>query len=177
MSMSNQQFPPLQFRAALAAFATGVTIVTTRTAAGVPVGLTANSFTSLSLEPPLILWSLAKTSSNLAAFTGARHFAVHVLAADQHGLARRFAIRSAEKFAGLDYDTAHDDVPLIRNCAARFFCRTWAQYEGGDHVILIGEVLELERSERPPLAFHGGTYASVLPHDPSNALRSADAET
>jgi len=170
--MSNPRFHSTDFRAALGAFATGVTIITTRSLDGVEAGLTANSFSSLSLTPPLVLWSIAKTSSNFAAFASTRYFAVHVLSADQLALAARFATRGADKFAALDYDTDGEGVPLLRDCAARFRCRSWAQYEGGDHLILVGEVLEIERSTRAPLVFHGGSYGSILPPAP---VAAADA--
>lgn len=167
--MSNPRFNATEFRSALGAFATGVTIITTRSVDGVQAGLTANSFSSLSLDPPLVLWSIARTSSNFAAFASARYFAVHVLAADQQALAARFATRGADKFAALDFETDREGVPLLRHCAARFRCRTWAQYEGGDHQILIGEVLEIEQSIRAPLVFHGGSYSSIPRSGPESA--------
>lgn len=155
-----------EFRSALGAFATGVTIVTTRDPQGRPVGLTANSFNSLSLDPPMVLWALAKTSKNLPAFAAAQFFAVHILAADQQPLADRFAQRGADKFAGLEVDDGPGGVPLLRGCSARFQCRTAHQYEGGDHAIFVGQVISFERSERLALAFHGGTYASLVRHLP-----------
>ena len=149
-------------RSALGAFATGVTIVTTRTGEGADVGLTANSFSSVSLDPPMVLWSLAKTSSSIEAFRTAIHFAVHVLAADQDDMSGRFATRGIDKFAGLKVGRGPGDVPLLEGCTARFECRTAFQYEGGDHVIFVGEVVNLTHSERPPLIFHGGRYGLVI---------------
>lgn len=146
-------------RGALGSFATGVTVVTTRDPAGTDVGLTANSFNSVSLEPPMVLWSLARTSLCLPAFLAGQYFAVHVLAADQEPLSNLFAKRGANKFAGITLERGEGDVPLLPGCAARFVCRTAFQYEGGDHIIFVGEVLSLAHFDRAPLVFHGGGYA------------------
>src|ERR1700681_4436653 len=148
-----------EFRRALGAFATGVTIVTTRDSAGQDIGLTANSFNSVSLNPPMVLWSLSRHSLSLPAFIAAEHFAVHVLAATQDDLAQLFATRGADKFAGLAVERGPDSIPLLEGCAARFQCRTAYRYEGGDHVIFVGAVLAFDQSERDPLVFHGGEYA------------------
>jgi len=153
---------PKALRNALGAFATGVTIVTTRSAEGANIGLTANSFSSVSLDPPMVLWSLAKTSSSIEAFRHAGHFAVHVLAADQDDLSGRFASKGIDKFAGLELERGPADIPLLAGCTARFECRTSFQYEGGDHVIFVGEVVNLTHSARPPLIFHGGRYGMVI---------------
>ena len=153
---------PKALRNALGAFATGVTIVTTRGPADTDIGLTANSFSSVSLDPPMVLWSLAKTSGSIEAFRSAGHFAVHVLAANQDDLSGRFATRGIDKFAGLTLERGPGNVPLLNGCTARFECRTAFQYEGGDHVIFVGEVMNLTHSERPPLIFHGGRYGMVI---------------
>ncbi|MBO9696734.1 MAG: flavin reductase [Sphingopyxis sp.] len=147
------------FRNALGSFATGVTIVTTRDAAGQDCGLTANSFNSVSLDPPMVLWSLARSSMSMDAFRGADHFAVHILAADQEPLSNGFAKRGADKFAGLAPERGAGGVPLLTGCAARFQCRTAYQYEGGDHIIFVGEVIAFDHDDRAPLLFHGGRYA------------------
>jgi len=148
-----------KFRAALGAFATGVTIVTTRDKSEQDIGLTANSFNSVSLNPPMVLWSLSRQSLSLPAFLAAEYFAVHVLAATQQELSDRFATRGADKFADLNMERGPDGIPLLRDCAARFQCRTSYRYEGGDHVIFVGEVISFEQSERPALVFHAGGYA------------------
>jgi 3-hydroxy-9,10-secoandrosta-1,3,5(10)-triene-9,17-dione monooxygenase reductase component len=148
-----------QFRRALGAFATGVTIVTTRDAAGQDIGLTASSFNSVSLNPPMVLWSLSRQSLSLPAFVGAEHFAVHVLAATQDDLAQRFATRGADKFAALVIERGPGGIPLLDGCAARFQCRTAYRYEGGDHVIFVGAVVAFDQFDRAPLVFHGGEYA------------------
>jgi 3-hydroxy-9,10-secoandrosta-1,3,5(10)-triene-9,17-dione monooxygenase reductase component len=150
------------FRNALGSFTTGVTIVTTRDGVGADVGLTANSFNSVSLDPPMVLWSLGKNSTNLAAFEAAQYFAVHILAADQDGLSTRFAKSGTDKFDALRVGRGHGGVPLIDGCTARFECRTAFKYEGGDHVIFVGEVLTFDHNDGPPLVFHGGRYARVV---------------
>ena len=155
-----------RFRSALGAFATGVTIVTTRDEQGRDIGLTANSFNSVSLDPPMVLWSLAKNARSLPAFLAATHFAVHVLAADQEDLSLRFATRGSEKFSGLDVERGASQVPLLRGCSARFQCRTAFRHEGGDHVIFVGAVESFDHSDRQPLVFHGGRYALAVQKEP-----------
>ena len=147
-----------QFRNALGQFATGVTIVTTFDDAGRPTGVTASSFNSVSLDPPLVLWSLAKSAQSLAAFQNSGHFAVHVLGQDQQDMSNRFARSGEDKFAGVDYRCTEEGVPIFDGCVARFVCRTAYQYEGGDHVILVGEVVDFETSDCEPLVFHRGSY-------------------
>ncbi|SCW60095.1 3-hydroxy-9,10-secoandrosta-1,3,5(10)-triene-9,17-dione monooxygenase reductase component [Sphingobium faniae] len=150
------------FRSALGRFVTGVTIVTTRDEEGKAIGLTANSFNSVSLDPPLVLWSLALTSPNLLAFRNSRAWAVHVLAADQEDLSNRFATRGIDKFEGLSIDDGPEGAPLIPGCAARFGCRSTFEYEGGDHAIFVGEVVDFIDRDIKPLVFHGGKYGGVF---------------
>jgi len=158
-------FDGAAFRKALGSFATGVTIITTRDAEGAPIGLTVNSFNSVSLNPPLVLWSLAETSNSLPVFRAASHWAVHVLASDQETLSGRFARRGEDKFAGVDLEPGLGNVPLLRGCNARFQCRTAFQYDGGDHVIFVGEVLAFDRVDVAPLVFHAGGYAHATRRD------------
>jgi 3-hydroxy-9,10-secoandrosta-1,3,5(10)-triene-9,17-dione monooxygenase reductase component len=158
---------PKLFRSALGSFATGVTIVTARDPAGTDVGVTANSFNSVSLDPPMVLWSLAKSSGNLEAFRDAPGFAVHILSVEQEALSNLFARRGVDRFAGLDLARGHGDAPLIGGCAARFECRTAFQHDGGDHVIFIGEVVRFEHSSLLPLVFHGGRYGYVVRQETS----------
>jgi 3-hydroxy-9,10-secoandrosta-1,3,5(10)-triene-9,17-dione monooxygenase reductase component len=158
-----------QFRAALGAFATGVTIVTTRNAAGEDIGLTANSFNSVSLDPPMVLWSLARKSLSLPAFLESGYFAVHVLAASQEELSVTFATRGADKFADLAVTRGAGGIPLLPGCSALFQCKTAFNYEGGDHVIFVGEVQEFEHFNRPPLVFHSGRYAVAVEKPPAAA--------
>ena len=168
-----QGFDSNRFRQALGAFTTGVTIVTTRDGAGSDVGVTANSFNSVSLSPPMVLWSLARSSTTLASFLAARSFAVHVLANDQHALATRFARKGADRFAGLHPRRGLDGIALLEQCAARFECRTAFQYEGGDHVIFVGEVLEFEHNEHEPLVFKRGRFALEEPKRPASSHERA----
>ena len=161
--MNTSNFDPRQFRQALGAFTTGVTIVTTRGQDGQDYGLTANSFNSVSIDPPLVLWSINKDSSSAQAFTEGSHFAVHILATDQEALSNRFAKSASDKFQALELQRGPCDVPLLDGCSARFQCKTTYQYEGGDHIILVGEVLAFDRFDKDPLVFHGGGYRRLLP--------------
>lgn len=151
------------FRNALGTFVTGVTIVTARDGEGRPVGLTANSFNSVSLDPPMVLWSLALRSASLPAFRDADSWAVHILAAGQEDMSTRFAARGADKFEGLEVGDGPEGAPLIEGCAARFGCRARFEYEGGDHAIFLGEVVDFGRSVAEPLIYHGGRYGRVMP--------------
>lgn len=165
-------FDPKRFRQALGAFATGVTIVTTVDAQGKDVGVTANSFNSVSLEPPMVLWSLARTSTNFDVFMQAEHFAVHVLASDQDALASRFSQRGVDRFAGLTPQRGIGGVALLGGCAARFECRTAFRYEGGDHVIFVGEVRNFEHWDREPLVFRRGRFALAVCKEEQAAARA-----
>jgi 3-hydroxy-9,10-secoandrosta-1,3,5(10)-triene-9,17-dione monooxygenase reductase component len=158
-----------QFRNALGSFATGVTVITTRSPEGADVGVTANSFNSVSLDPPMILWSIGKNSTSLAAFMAAEHFAVHILAMDQESLSGRFAKSNTDKFAGLTVERGREGIPLLSGCAARFQCRTAYRHEGGDHIILVGEVEDFDHDGHAPLAFHGGRYGMFIRNEPPPA--------
>jgi 3-hydroxy-9,10-secoandrosta-1,3,5(10)-triene-9,17-dione monooxygenase reductase component len=162
-----------EFRRALGAFATGVTVVTARDAEGVDTGVTANSFNSVSLSPPMVLWSLSKNSSSLPAFAGTDYFAVHILAANQEQISNQFAKSGIDRFAGIPISRGQGDVPLIDGCSARFSCRTAYRYEGGDHIIIVGEVLAFDSLDTSPLVFHGGRYGlAVRKSDPVAAAVS-----
>ena len=157
-------FSTADFRAALGMFATGVTIVTARAADGTPVGLTANSFNSVSLDPPLVLWSLARSAGSMPAFERGSHYAINILAADQHALAERFASHSFDRFADLAFRTGAGGAPVLDGAAAVFECFNRSRYEEGDHVIFVGEVERCEwRAGAQPLIFHGGRYFTELP--------------
>ena len=156
------QFDQLAFREALGRFATGVTVVTTRDAAGRPVGVTANSFNSVSLSPPMVLWSLGRSSACFGAFKACGHFGVHILAADQDQLALRFAQRGVDRFAGIEFTRGTGGVALLDGCAARFECRAAFQYDGGDHVIFLGQVLNFAHWDREPLIFKRGRFALAV---------------
>lgn len=157
-------FSEREFRTALALFATGVTIVTARATDGSPVGLTANSFNSVSLAPPLVLWSLSRQAASLPVFSAGSHYAIHILGADQRALAERFAQRGADRFAGLALQEGAGGAPLIAGAIAIFECFNRSRYDEGDHVIFVGEVERCTHREGGmPLLFHGGRYYTELP--------------
>lgn len=160
---------PKQFRKALGSFTTGVTVVTTRTAEGKDVGLTANSFNSVSLDPPLVLWSLDRKSSNANAFMAAEHFAIHILASDQENVSSQFAKSGIDRFAGIATERGHAGLPLLVGCSAHFVCRVSYRYEGGDHVIMVGEVMSFDSFGRAPLVFHGGNYGLLTKKNAADA--------
>jgi 4-hydroxyphenylacetate 3-hydroxylase, reductase component len=145
-------------RAALGRFATGVTIITCLDAQGQRVGLTANSFTSLSLAPPLVLWSLRRASPSWPAFEAARHFAVNVLAEAQVDLSRRFASSKPGKFEEGVWGAGLGGAPVLSGCAAVFECVSHAAHDGGDHRLFIGQVLRCTDLAVAPLVFQGGHY-------------------
>lgn len=144
------------FRNALGSFTTGVTVVTATTPDG-PIGMTVNSFASVSLDPPLVLWSPAKSSSRYGAFTGARHFAIHVLGADQDHLSAAFT-RGGSGFDGIEVRFNDEGVPVLPGTLARFECAEQAQHDAGDHTIIIGRVLRVAHRQGEPLCFSGGRF-------------------
>ena len=152
---------PHHLRQALGRFATGVTIVTCLDTHGQPVGLTANSFNALSLDPPLILWSLRLKSPSLAAFASASHFTVNVLAQDQLALSRHFARGGADKFALGTWTPGLGGSPALAGCVARFECERHGAQEAGDHMLFIGQVCRTHQSADAPLLFHGGRYRGL----------------
>lgn len=152
---------PHEFRNALGQFATGVTIVTTIDAAKKPVGVTASSFNSVSLDPPLVLWSLAKTAHSMPAYQNSGGFNVHVLASHQSDLSNQFARPSDDKFKGVEWSPCDEGLPQLAEYAALFRCKTHFQYEGGDHIIFVGEVIDYKTHDLPVLVFHGGRYADA----------------
>ncbi|MGY3439937.1 p-hydroxyphenylacetate 3-hydroxylase reductase component [Marinovum sp. KMM 9879] len=155
---------PKAFRRALGNFATGVTIITARAPDGTHVGVTASSFNSLSMDPPLILWSAMKTARSCAAFENASHFAVNILAADQMEMSNHFARQQDDKFAGIDYEEGIGGAPIFPGCAGRFQCETYAKLDGGDHWIFVGRVVAFDDFGHAPLCFHQGSYAMVFNH-------------
>ena len=157
-------FSARDFRAALGMFATGVTVVTARRADGTLVGLTANSFNSVSLSPPLVLWSLARSAGSMPAFERGSHYAINILAADQRALAERFAGKAVDRFEGLAFREGAGGAPILDGSAAVFECFNRSRYEEGDHVIFVGEVERCRRrAGAQPLIFHGGRYFTELP--------------
>ncbi|MDR2261650.1 MAG: flavin reductase family protein [Azoarcus sp.] len=147
-----------EFRSALGRYATGIAVVTLRTPAGELLGLTVNSFNSVSLAPPLVVWSLSSASSSMAAFEASEYYAINVLAAGQQDLSQRFASRGEERFGGLALDEGLGGAPLLPGCCARFECRNATRHTGGDHVVFIGEVERFDYREDEPLIYFGGAY-------------------
>ncbi len=153
-----EAFDTLSFRRTLGMFATGVTVVTARTHTGEPIGLTVNSFNSVSLAPPLIVWSLSRTLPLAEGFEQCSHFAINVLAANQVTLSRHFASRLTDKFAEMDFEEGLGGAPLLPECCAWFECRNAIRHDGGDHVLFLGEVERFSQGEGDPLVYFGGRY-------------------
>ena len=153
---------PRDFRDALGRFATGITIVTIATCDG-PMGFTANSFASVSLDPPLVLWSPARSSSRFPFYAAARHYAIHVLGAEQEDLSKRFA-RGGTGFDGLAHEQGVNGVPVIPGALARFDCVQVATHDGGDHLIIVGRVLRAEARDGQPLIFSQGAIGRFAPY-------------
>jgi 3-hydroxy-9,10-secoandrosta-1,3,5(10)-triene-9,17-dione monooxygenase reductase component len=149
---------PATYRGVMGSFATGVTVITLGSANGFRLGVTASSFNTVSLDPPLILWSLALKAPSLAAFRSHDLFAVSVLANDQKDIALQFARPADDKFAGIDIIEGVNGLPLIKGALAHIECRTVARYAGGDHEIMLGQVVSLRRDDYAPLVFQGGKF-------------------
>ena len=149
---------PEDIRRAFACFATGVAVATTIDAEGRRVGMTISSFNSVSVDPPLVLWSIANDSLSYDAFAAAEHFAVNVLAEHQREFSDRFAARGGDKFAGLDCTEGRYGSPILPEFAACFECRCEYRYPGGDHEIIVGRVLDFEDRKLDPLIFYGGKF-------------------
>jgi flavin reductase (DIM6/NTAB) family NADH-FMN oxidoreductase RutF len=154
---------PRDFRNALGTYATGVTIITASGSNGKPYGLTCNSFASVSLNPPLVLWSLVLYSSSLSVFQNAGHFAVNVLGASQQALANKFARSSEDKFVGVEWTPGVGNAPLLKDSVANFQCRAVNRYYGGDHVIFLGAVEAYAYNRNEPLLFARGGYGRFVP--------------
>lgn len=159
--MSKADFDKTEFRKTLGQFATGVTIITTVDETGTAVGVTASSFNSLSMKPPMILWSLHKSAYSLPAFQHTKYFNVHVLGAEQDALSKCFASPGTNKFNSIKTSKGLGGVPILPEYSALFECKTAHHYEGGDHIIIVGEVLKFSRNNITPLVFHGGQYAGI----------------
>lgn len=162
---NKQEFDIKTFRRALGQFPTGVTIITTKDEKGEPIGVTASSFNSVSISPALVLWSVDKGAFSASIMENASHFAVNILSKSQIDMSNRFAGRGEDKFAGIDYSECPNGSPLFKDCSAQFECKTWNVYEGGDHLIIVGEVLDYRHDEaQPPLVFACGSYAVSMQH-------------
>jgi flavin reductase (DIM6/NTAB) family NADH-FMN oxidoreductase RutF len=156
---------PRDFRNALGTYATGVTIITAAAPDGKPYGLTCNSFASVSLNPPLVLWSLVVYSSSLTIFQNASHFTVNVLGASQQALASKFAKSSDDKFTGVDWTPGLGKAPVLAESVANFQCRSVNRYYGGDHVIFLGAVEAYTYNATEPLLFARGAFGRFLADD------------
>lgn len=164
MNSSHSAISALHFRQTLGMFATGVTVITTLAPDGTPVGVTMNSFNSVSMEPPLVLWSFALQARSFAVFQQARHCAVNVLSAQQKPLALRFSQRHDDRFEGVAWRAGTAGVPLLDGALASLECRPTQCYPAGDHAIFVAEVLHCQhRSNGAPLLFHGGQFYTELP--------------
>lgn len=159
----SRDFDAQQFRQALAQFATGVTVITTRLADGTFRGLTASSFNSVSLDPPLVLWSLGAGANSLPIFSGNSHYVINVLGAGQGALAERFARRGDDPFASVPYTLSRTGVPILAGVSAWFECHNRSRYPEGDHVIFVGEVEDCARQAQAALIFHDGRFGSTEP--------------
>jgi len=165
--MTKSKFPPFDerdYRSALGQFATGVTVITTRSKDGRKIGLTVNSFTSVSLTPPLVLWSLSRQATDFDDLIAAKNFVVNVLAASQHHLSRKFATTDKDKFAGIESTDSSGGLPLLAGATAHFLCRKTHEFDGGDHIISLGEVEEYRWRGGEPLVFHSGRYHVTTRH-------------
>ncbi|NVK20506.1 MAG: flavin reductase family protein [Methylocystaceae bacterium] len=163
--MSDIEFDPKDFRFALGQFPTGVTIVTTRTKDGEPIGVTASSFNTVSMDPPLILWSVDKKAFSAETFSENEYFVVNVLADSQVATSNRFASRGEDKFKNIAYENGLGDSPVIEGSIAHFECKNWSVYEGGDHFIIVGEVQKYQYNKnQSPLLFSQGKYAVSSAH-------------
>ncbi|WP_050419144.1 flavin reductase family protein [Bradyrhizobium tropiciagri] len=165
LASDSSTIDPRDFRNALGTFATGVTIVTAMSAEGRPYGITCNSFASVSLNPPLVLWSLGMFSQGLPIFQNASHFTVNVLDASQQTLAMQFAKSSGDKFAGVSWTPGLGNAPVLADVVANFQCRAANRYYGGDHVIFLGAVEAYAYSVNSPLLFSRGGFGRFLADD------------
>ena len=158
------RFSSSEFRTALGRFATGVAIVTARASDGQLVGLTVSSFNSVSLAPPLVLWSLSQAATSMDAFRDGSHYAINILGAGQQALAQRFATHGADRFADLEFVEGLCGAPLIAGSIATFECFNRSRYVEGDHVIFVGEVEHCsQRAGASPLLYHGGRFYTEHP--------------
>jgi flavin reductase (DIM6/NTAB) family NADH-FMN oxidoreductase RutF len=156
--MSDNNVDLQKFKRALSCFATGVAVVTTLDGDGEKVGMTVSSFNSVSLDPPLVLWSIANDANSYSVFTNANYCAVNVLAMHQDQLSSQFAQKGSDKFEGLECRSGIEGVPILPEYAACFECSTENIFEGGDHKIIVGRVLKLEDRENDPLIFYRGRF-------------------
>jgi len=158
---TTRAFDATHFRKALSQFATGVTVITTRLADGTLLGLTASSFNSVSLTPPLVLWSLSEQASSMPVFSGNSHYVINILGAEQAALAEQFSRKSVDRFDGVDYTLSRTGQPVLKGVSAWFECHNRSRYPEGDHVIFVGEVEHCEVMPQAALVFHDGRFVKT----------------
>jgi flavin reductase (DIM6/NTAB) family NADH-FMN oxidoreductase RutF len=160
--MQQQTIDKQEYRKTLGQFPTGVTVITTLSDTGEPVGMTASSFNSVSMDPPLILWSIDHRAHSLEIFENCKHFAINILSDQQKDVSNLFASTGADKFKDTEFTEGVGKSPLLPNCIAQLECRTWNTYDGGDHTIIVGEVMACTHDEtQSALLFYQGDYAEV----------------
>ncbi len=157
----SNDFDAAHFKKALSQFATGVTVITTRLADGTLLGLTASSFNSVSLAPPLVLWSLSDRASSMPVFSENSHYVINILGAGQAALAEQFARKTGDRFAGVDFTLSRTGQPVLTGASAWFECHNRSRYPEGDHVIFVGEVEHCEVSPQAALIFHDGGFVQT----------------
>ncbi len=160
MPLPDRGFNTRQFKSALSQFATGVTVITTRLGNGHFLGITASSFNSVSLTPPLVLWSLSDRASSLPVFTGNSHYVINVLGAEQTALAEQFSKPAIDRFSGVEFTLSPTGLPILAGATAWFECHNRSRYPEGDHIIFVGEVEQCAFTAGAPLIFHGGQLIS-----------------
>jgi flavin reductase (DIM6/NTAB) family NADH-FMN oxidoreductase RutF len=164
MSQEMSELDSRAFRDALGSYPTGVAVITTLDESGKAIGMTVNSFSSVSLDPPLVLWSIDKKSAFFDVFSHADHYAVHVLRSDQKQLSHDFSSEDPDHFAEIEYDKGIANLPLLKSCSALFQCKVRSRYDEGDHVILIGRVLDIRNFPAESLVFVEGGYKRIVDH-------------
>jgi flavin reductase (DIM6/NTAB) family NADH-FMN oxidoreductase RutF/DNA-binding MarR family transcriptional regulator len=174
--MSKTKFDVRDFRSALGHFPTGVTVITTIDTNGEPIGCTASSFNSVSMDPALVLWSVDKNAYSAKIFEQAEYFAINVLSENQVPTSNRFAGRGEDKFKDVSYSVGLGGIPLLEDCGAQFECKTWNVYDGGDHLIIVGEVFNYSHNDsKTPLVFSRGSYAITSQHPNLNSDTHANS--
>ncbi len=174
-SPSQSDIDPLDLRRAFGRFGTGVTVITTCAADGTRMGVTANSFNTVSLDPPIVLWSLAATSPSLATFRSTGHFAVNVLTLKQIELSRKFSRSSSDKFAGVVFTDGLHGAPILAGCAATIECTVVNEHIVGDHVLFLGQVVRYAHENAAPLLFFNGKYIQGVDLDTPSTTSTTSA--
>lgn len=165
-TLSQHTFDQQFLKQALSQFATGVTVITAKHPDGHFIGLTASSFNTVSMEPPLVLWSLGKQSTNITTFQGCSHYSINVLGADQGNLAKQFATKNIDRFSGVKFHLSPTGLPVLEGVSAWFECENRSQYDEGDHLIFVGKILACNATPQAPLIYHGSQFYNGLTKKP-----------